>query len=67
MNIQTSPFPELTTERLVLRRLIIADKERLSQMRSDEAVNKYLNRPKSTNLEEAEAYIKRIDGHLDNN
>lgn len=67
MNIQTTPFPEITTERLVLRRLVIADKERLSEMRSDKAVNKYLNRPEYTNLEEAEAFIKRIDGHLDNN
>ncbi len=67
MHIKTTPFPELKTERLVLRRLVMADRERLSEMRSDEAVNKYLNRPKTTNLEEAEAYIKKIDGHLDKN
>jgi ribosomal-protein-alanine N-acetyltransferase len=58
------PFPELTTERLLLRRLVLSDCEQLLQLRSDEQVNKYLDRPKSTTIQECIEFVHKIDEQL---
>jgi ribosomal-protein-alanine N-acetyltransferase len=67
MNLKTIPFPQLETGRLTLRRLAMSDIERLLMLRCDDRVNQYLNRPKTMNIEEAKAFIKKIDGLLNNN
>lgn len=67
MKIEATPFPELLTDRLVLRRLVMADNKRLCELRSDESVNRYLDRPKTLGPEESEAFVKKIDGYLDDN
>ena len=54
-------FPALKTERLVLRRLAMDDAPELVKLRSDERVNKYLDRPKSTTYNEALEFIVKID------
>lgn len=64
MIVRHHPFPILTTERLLLRRLVLSDCEQLLQLRSDEQVNKYLDRPKSANIDESIAFVKKIDEQL---
>jgi ribosomal-protein-alanine N-acetyltransferase len=62
MNTNFNLFPTLTTKRLILRQLDMSDVEALSLLRSDAAVNKYLNRPKTTNKEQAEEFVNKING-----
>jgi ribosomal-protein-alanine N-acetyltransferase len=64
MIINNNPFPLLTTERLILRRLDMDDAETLFQLRTNKEVNKYLDRPLPASVEEVKAYIKMIDGLL---
>ncbi|MES2278908.1 MAG: GNAT family protein [Bacteroidota bacterium] len=61
MQITTNPFPTLFTDRLALRALVPADREELMKLRSDEQVNKHLNRPPTTTLADADAFIQKID------
>lgn len=60
LKIITNPFPDLNTNRLVLRRLAPSDLEELIALRSNEQVNRYLNRPPAT-PESAKAFIQKID------
>jgi ribosomal-protein-alanine N-acetyltransferase len=62
-----SPFPELTTERLLLRKITLADAPRVQQLRSNEAVMKYINRPLTLALELAEAWINVVLTVLEKN
>lgn len=65
MNIAFSPFPELKTERLLLRRLIMDDRYELMWLRSDDRVNRYLERGKSMNINEATDFVAKIDKNLE--
>jgi len=58
---QLVKFPILTTRHLILRQLAEDDIPGLIDLRSDEQVNRYLNRPKSMTAEEANAFIKKIN------
>jgi len=60
MNFSFDPFPVISTERLVLRALSLADSEALLQLRSDEQINRYLNRPPTTSIEDANGFIAKI-------
>ena len=60
MNINFDPFPVISTERLVLRPLTLTDNENLLKLRSDERVNRYLDRPPTTTIEQAKAFIHKI-------
>ncbi len=62
-----TPFPQLTTERIILRQLENSDNHTILFLRSDEAVNKYLNRPRSETIEEADAFIQKIKTVVLNN
>lgn len=53
-------FPELKTERLLLRKLKEKDMEQIIYLRSDAEVNKFVKRPKTRNKEEAIAFIEKI-------
>jgi [ribosomal protein S5]-alanine N-acetyltransferase len=55
-----TPFPELLTERLLLRQLAITDASEIFSLRSSETVNKYLDRPRASSLEDARTFIERI-------
>jgi len=61
------PFPELKTERLVLRRLTLDDKEAMFFLRSDKRVLQFLQKEPAASLKEAEDFIHRILGDMDNN
>jgi [ribosomal protein S5]-alanine N-acetyltransferase len=61
MNIQFSPFPVLSTERLSLRKLSLDDAEEIFALRSNDGVNKYLDRPKANSIDEAIAFINKVN------
>lgn len=56
-----SSFPILHTERLELRQLIHDDSPDLFALRSDESVNRYLDRPRARSMEDAVKFIERIN------
>jgi ribosomal-protein-alanine N-acetyltransferase len=55
-----TPFPELITERLLLRQLNLQDANELFLMRSDERVMQYLDRPRLQSVEEATAFLEKV-------
>ena len=66
MNVQSS-FPILSTDRLVLRQLKETDDEAIFSLRSDENVNRFLDRPRQTKISEAAAFIKKINANQERN
>ena len=67
LNRMFTPFPVLTTERLTLRQLLITDEQEIFTLRSDSEINKYLNRPLSTTLEDARNFINKINENIEKN
>jgi [ribosomal protein S5]-alanine N-acetyltransferase len=62
-----SPFPNLKTDRLILRRLTIEDQHEIFFLRFDESINKYVDRPKPNSLEDARKHIDKLNNGIDNN
>lgn len=62
-----TPFPILTTERLTLRQLSTDDKESIFALRSDEEINKYLDRQVATSIEDAVNFIDKVNDNINNN
>lgn len=60
-------FTTFTTARLLIRRLSACDAEELSNIRSDDEINKFIDRKKSTTEEEAREFIRKINERIDNN
>lgn len=67
LDINFSPFPTLTTERLILRQLNIKDANEIMILRSDERVNEFIDRPKSIDISDAEKFIAKIEKGIANN
>ena len=59
-----TPFPFLTTARLVLREMTLTDAPGLFRLRSNEEVMKYINRPLTKTIEEAQTWIGMIVSSL---
>jgi [ribosomal protein S5]-alanine N-acetyltransferase len=59
-------FPRLATERLLLRQLTPGDAEEIFLLRSDETVNKYLDRTKATTLNDAQQFIGLVNSGIYN-
>ncbi len=66
LHIQFDPFPELSTHRLVLRRMVANDAERLYQLRSDPRVMQYIDRPLMTSLDDAYPFLAKNDEYIEN-
>jgi ribosomal-protein-alanine N-acetyltransferase len=60
-----SPFPEIQTNRLLLRRIVKTDAPEILSLRSDDTVMQYIDREKAKTLEDAEAFIQLINEALD--
>jgi ribosomal-protein-alanine N-acetyltransferase len=60
LSINFTPFPELTTERLILRPVELTDADDFVALRSHEAVNQFIDRPKSITRDEAISFIHKI-------
>lgn len=64
MPFHFSPFPQLLTEHLFLRHLIGKDDEQVFALRSDDTVNRFLDRPRAQSIEEARDFIKKINSGI---
>lgn len=60
-----TPFPILTTERLVLRKIAMSDDNVIFLLRSNPEGNKYIVRPATADVEAARAWITRINKSVD--
>jgi ribosomal-protein-alanine N-acetyltransferase len=67
LELNFSPFPEIKTERLLLRKMTDADAEEIYFLRSDETVMKYIDRERPKSEEEALAFIQKVNNNIDNN
>jgi [ribosomal protein S5]-alanine N-acetyltransferase len=67
MQLNFNPFPVLTTERLVLRRMIAADAQEMLFLRSDPGVLKYIDRAPARTIDEVITFIELIDKGIDAN
>jgi len=65
--INFAPFPNLETERLLLRRLINEDVNEIFALRSNTEVMKYIPRPLVLTTEDALKHIEMIDEKIDSN
>ncbi len=62
-----SPFPEIKTERLLLRRMADTDAPEIFYLRSNDIVMKYIDREKPKSLEEALTFIQNVNSNIDKN
>ena len=67
LTLNFNPFPELKTERLLLRRLARTDANEIFFLRSNENVVRYLGREPSKKVSEAEDFIDAINKNVDEN
>ncbi|MFN0274968.1 MAG: GNAT family N-acetyltransferase [Chitinophagales bacterium] len=67
LQINFTPFPILTTDRLILRRITRDDAPEMFLMRSNPEVMKYINRPLQKSLEDTFQHIDMITKLLDEN
>jgi ribosomal-protein-alanine N-acetyltransferase len=65
--INFTPFPTLTTARLILRQLTTDDDKEIFAIRSDEQVNRYLDRAGCKTIDEARQFIDKINTAVSNN
>lgn len=61
------PFPLLNTDRLQLRQLKLNDNAAIFKLRSDEVVNRFIDRKPAESIEEADVFIKKINGNIQEN
>ncbi|MEO8066872.1 MAG: GNAT family protein [Flavobacteriales bacterium] len=64
LTVRFSPFPILTTERLLLRKLVRSDAPAMFAMRSDPRVMQHIGRPRATALEDARKLIRVVQKDL---
>lgn len=67
LNKNFTPFPILTTERLVLRQLQINDEQEIFTLRSDSEINKYLDRQVSNTIDDARNFIDKVVENINKN
>jgi ribosomal-protein-alanine N-acetyltransferase len=67
LHIQFTPFPVLTTQRLLLRQLTMQDEKEIYDLRTDDSVNRYLDRLKARTIEDARKFIGKINASIGNN
>ncbi|HEY8958682.1 GNAT family N-acetyltransferase [Chitinophaga sp.] len=59
-----NPFPNLATQRFILRAPALYDDEAFLILRSDPLVNQFLNRPPTTTAAAARQFIERIQANI---
>jgi len=60
-------FPQLQTERLILRNIESTDAELIHKLRSDEVVNQFVGRDNSSTVEKAKEFILKIQNLVEKN
>ena len=67
LEIKFDKFPVFETERLFLRQIIAEDANDMFELRTNERVLRYTDRPKMKNIQEAVDLIKTISDAFENN
>ena len=67
LTISFTPFPNLETERLLLRRVVPADVKEIFALRSNPETMKYIPRPLLKTDEDALEHVAMIDSKIDTN
>lgn len=67
LEVNFNPFPEIKTERLLLRRLIKEDAEQIFKLRSNQDVMKFIGKKPIVSMDEAIDFFNLIDNSLENN
>ncbi len=67
LDVNFNPFPEIKTERLLLRRLIKEDAEQIYKMRSHKDVMKFIGKKPITTMQEAMDFFHLVNDSLENN
>ncbi|HEX6845458.1 MAG TPA: GNAT family protein [Chitinophagaceae bacterium] len=67
LKLNFTPFPEITTERLLLRKLEKTDANEMFFLRSDENVLRHLGKEPAQTVEEAKEFIGQINKNIDEN
>lgn len=66
-SINFTPFPILETDRFILRKVNKSDAKNIFEIRSDETYSKLTGVKRYESVEEAEAYVARVEGMIDRN
>lgn len=64
LSLSFHPFPELTTQRLLLRQITKEDVAEIFFMRSDPTILRYVHREPAASLQEAQDFIDRVTANL---
>lgn len=67
LSINFNPFPQIETQRLRLRRPLLADAADVFEMRSDPQVMQYIPRPLAKTVEDAADVIRMVDDFIEKN
>src|SRR6478735_9103872 len=67
LNRTFTPFPILKTGRLTLRQLAIHDEKEIFILRSDNEINKYLDRKRAQAIDDARSFIDKISENTNKN
>lgn len=67
LQVNFDPFPDITTERLLLRQVNAGDANEMFWLRSNEQVMKYIGRPRPKTVEEVLPFIQKIIDNATNN
>ena len=67
LEVNFTPFPNLESERLLLRQITAGDVDQVYDIRSDAATMKYIPRPLAKNKQDALDHIQTITKGLEDN
>jgi ribosomal-protein-alanine N-acetyltransferase len=67
LQLNFTPFPDLSTERLLLRKITMKDVPEIFFLRSDQRVLEFIGKEPATSIKDAEDFITRVTGNLENN
>ena len=67
LELNFTPFPEIKTERLLLRKLSSSDANEIFFLRSNEDVLRFLGKEPAKSVSEAEEFIGKINKNVDEN
>lgn len=66
-HLSFTPFPEMTTSRLLLRQHRATDDKGLFALRSNEEAMRYIDRPRAASPEDIQAFMARVSNLLEAN
>lgn len=67
LDLNFSPFPDLKTERLLLRKIALEDAPEIFFLRSDEKVLMHIGKEPASSIKDAEDFIQRVNTAIANN